>query len=344
MEVISGWTHRSFPMADTSFAGEARRHAVRLAGEREWSDVDSERLAIVVTELATNLAKHTSGGELLVAARDPLEDIEVIAVDQGPGMADIGQSMSDGFSTTSTAGTGLGAVSRQSDSFEVHSSETHGTVAVARLHRRDASRPAARPGRASEAPAIGFGAICVPVKGETVCGDGWLVGRDGARAVAFVADGLGHGPDAAAASQKAVGEFAAHPFEQAQRVLGQVHEALRATRGAAVMAVWLGRNEAHYAGAGNVVARLISGTCDRSLVTGHGTLGLQVRRLEAATTSLPAHAMTIVHSDGIQSRWAAQALVPMMTKDPVLMAARLYADHSRRRDDVCIVVLRSQGE
>ena len=43
--------------------------------------------------------------------------------------------------------------------------------------------------------------------GETVCGDAWAVVQDDHRAAIIVADGLGHGPLAAEASQAAVSVF-----------------------------------------------------------------------------------------------------------------------------------------
>lgn len=342
MEVIAGWTHRAFPVSDLSCVGEARRHASRLAQARGWSEVDAERAAIVVTELGTNLAKHARGGELLIAARDPLQDIEVIAVDHGPGIADVDRAMRDGFSTCATPGAGLGAIARQSESFEIHSSEATGTVSVTRLRRRKG--PAGAPAEPVPAPArhFRFGAVCVPVKGETVCGDGWAVAFDGLRAAALVADGLGHGPDAALASSAATQHFAQAPFLSPERLLGAAHEALRATRGAAVFGLWMDGAQLRYAGAGNVVGRMISGTSDKSLVTPHGTLGLQARRLEATATALPPHGTVLVHSDGVQTRWPAEALAPLLRKDPVLLAARIYADHSRGRDDVCVLALRPE--
>ncbi|MDA7416417.1 ATP-binding protein/SpoIIE family protein phosphatase [Xenophilus arseniciresistens] len=342
MEVIRGWTHRAFEISDLSCVGEARRHASGLALARGWSEVDRERTAIVVTELATNLAKHARAGELLIAARDALADIEVVAVDAGPGMADVPRAMRDGFSTSATPGTGLGAIQRQADAFELHSAPASGTVCVARLRPRKSGTEAAPPPSAPWRRHFGLGAICVPMKGETACGDGWSVAFDGTRAAALVADGLGHGPDAALASTAALESFGNAPFEAPARLIRQMHEALRSTRGAAVFGLWMDAHALHYAGAGNVAGRLVSGISEKSLATAHGTLGLQARSFEATTLPYPAHAAALLHSDGLRSRWPSEALAPLLRRDPTLMAARLYADHSRRRDDACVLVLRPQ--
>ncbi|WP_077002892.1 ATP-binding SpoIIE family protein phosphatase [Variovorax sp. KK3] len=337
MEVIAGWTHRAFVIEDASCVGEARRHVARLCSERDWPEVDAARAAIVATELGTNLAKHAQKGQLLVAARDPFGDIEILSVDGGPGIADLPRAMRDGVSTRSTPGSGLGAIARQSDFFDIHSAPDQGTTCVARI--APASRAPAAP-TARGGAAYAFGAVCVPVRGETVCGDGWCVAFDGERAAALLADGLGHGPDAAVASQEAVRCFAERPFADARESLPPMHEALRTTRGAAVFAMRVGAGDVAYAGAGNVLGRVVSGTFDKSLLTPHGTLGLQARRFEAMRMPLPLHATVILHSDGVVSRWDAGGLGPLLHRDPVLLAARIYADFSRGRDDVCILALR----
>lgn len=338
MEVIRGWTHRAFPIEDLSFVGEARRHVARLTAERGWPEHDAARAALVATELGTNLAKHAQAGQLLVAARDAPGDIELIAVDRGPGMPDLARSLRDGFSTTATAGTGLGAIARQSELFDLHSAPGLGTVCLARV----------RPRTAEAAPvvtdAFDWGAVCVPVRGETACGDAWMLAFEGHRAAAVLADGLGHGPDAQVAAQAALEGFASRPFDDGAATMQRMHERLRTTRGAAVFGLWMDGEEAlRYTGAGNVAGRLISGTADQSLATAHGTLGLQVRRFDLSAAKRPPHALALLHSDGVQTRWPGNALAPLLARDPTLLAARIFCDYARGRDDACIVVLRPGG-
>jgi anti-sigma regulatory factor (Ser/Thr protein kinase) len=57
---------RILRIAEASQAGEARRIAVAFASRLGLGDVEAGRVAIVVTEVATNLAKHARHGELLV--------------------------------------------------------------------------------------------------------------------------------------------------------------------------------------------------------------------------------------------------------------------------------------
>lgn len=322
--------HRSFPMGDTSRIGEARRHAASLAHDLQWGELMAGKLSIVVTELASNLVRHATGGRLLITASPARSEVEMICIDEGPGMQDVERSFSDGYSTGGTPGTGLGAVRRLASDFDIHSVPGQGTVAVARLRERPL-----------EAAGLRVGAICVALEGEAVSGDGWAAFVDGKRASAMVADGLGHGEGAAKASDAALAIFSEDPFGDTRRTLESAHQELRTTRGAAVFSLQADAEAGtlRSSGAGNVMARIISGVYDKSIVTQHGTVGLQVRRFDETQNAWPDHAMVIVHTDGITSRWSPDVVYPVLGRDPALAAALVLRAHSRGRDDATVVVV-----
>ena len=336
MEVIRWSHHVAFDMGDASRVGEARRHAGDVAEAIGMGEVQAGRLALVVTELGNNLVRHASRGRLLIAHREAAE-IEVVAIDEGPGIANLERSMADGYSTGGTPGTGLGAVRRLARDFDLHSSMPGGTAFVARVPVTDAPR--------AKAASVSVAGVSVPVYTETVCGDAWAAAVEGDVSSVIVADGLGHGPDAAEAAQAALEAFAADPMDAPRGIVQRVHARLRGTRGAAVLALRLdaGAATVDVCGAGNVVGRLVSGDTDRTLLSQHGTAGVQIRRPEQATVPWPAHAVLVVHSDGIESRWPAQLLFPVLRSDPVLAAALLFREHQRGRDDATVVVLRRSG-
>lgn len=331
-------------MGDASQVGSARRHAVKLAADLGFGEVLSGRLALVVTELGTNLVKHAQRGRLLIATRE-LEVrggdrpdarhtlIEVMAIDSGPGIGNVAQCMGDGFSTGGSPGTGLGAIKRLADELEIHSVVPTGTIAVARV--RDGAWPA-------RAGGFRLGVVAIPKPGESVCGDAWIVVTDGARAAVMVADGLGHGPLASAASQAAVALFAKKAFEPLEATLTFVHAALRATRGAAVSVAQLDADgeTIRSVGAGNVMMRVVSGTTDRTLLAQHGTVGVQMRTPQVITTAWPRHAILAIYSDGIMSRWPGKELGATLGRDPGLLAGLIARDFRRDRDDATIVVVR----
>jgi anti-sigma regulatory factor (Ser/Thr protein kinase) len=332
--MILGRFHAVFPMGDASRVGEARRHAADLAAECGLDEVESGRLAIIVTELATNLLRHADKGRLLISARPDRAEVEIISIDEGPGMADVGRSMGDGYSTGGTSGTGLGAVGRLAQDFDLHSTVPEGTVSVARVRGASAGHDVS--------DTFSIGAIALPARGERVCGDSWGFAFDGDRAALMVADGLGHGPEAAHASQEAIAVFSENPMGDLRQMLRDTHARLRTTRGAAVMMVQAdaGEGAVRSAGAGNVMGRLVSGVSDRSILCQHGTAGVTIRTPEETTTSWPPHAMLLVCSDGIESRWKSEAVTPVLGRDPALAAALLARDHCRGRDDATVAVLR----
>jgi len=318
-------------MEDDSRVGEARRHAALLAQECGLDAVQAGRLALVVTELATNLARHAVQGRLLLSVRPARAEVEVISIDHGPGIPDVERCLGDGYSTGGTPGTGLGAVRRLADRFDLHSSVPGGTLIVARIGGSRAASDAAH-----------IGAVSVAVRGEQVCGDGWAFALDGDRTAMIVADGLGHGPGAAEAAAAALETFAEDPLARPALLLERVHGRLRSTRGAAVMLLQAdaAAGVVRSAGAGNVMARLVSGVSDRTLLCQHGTAGLTIRTPEEVSTPWPHHALLMVFSDGIESRWKPDALAPLLSRDPALAAALLMRDHCRGRDDATVAVLR----
>jgi serine/threonine protein phosphatase PrpC len=93
-------------------------------------------------------------------------------------------------------------------------------------------------------------------------------------------------------------------------------------------------------GAGNIVGRLVSGVSDRTILSQHGTAGVTIRTPDETRSEWPAHALLVVCSDGIETRWQADSLRPVLGRDPTVAAAVLARDHNRGRDDATVAVLR----
>ncbi len=331
--------HHVFDVTEPSQVGEARRRSLLLAERLEFDEEDCGRLALVVTELGTNLVRHASGGRLLVAVRaGPAGDgIEVLSVDSGPGMPDVEHCLRDGVTTSSTPGTGLGAVRRLSDEFAAFSAAPGGTVLLARVFRR---RGVVRGGAVQR---FSHGAVSVPAAGETRCGDAWTIEQRGGRASVLVVDGLGHGPAAETAAQACLAAFAAAPFDVPSDALVRAHAAARGTRGASAAIVQLDADARSitFCGAGNITARLTSGIGDRSFLCQHGTLGLQLAPLQDVSATWPDHALLVMHSDGLTGRWDLRKTPGLLQRDPALIAAWLIRDHIGGRDDATVIVVRA---
>jgi len=319
-------------VAEPTGAGEVRRATSALAAQFGFDDETSARVSIIATELATNLVKHASSGFMLVGASDEDECVvEVLALDNGPGIADIAQALRDGHSTTATSGTGLGAVARMAGFFDLVSIGKHGTAVLARVARQEHT--------ASRAHVAG---ISMPVRNEIVNGDGWeTIENDGVRTVMLV-DGLGHGHpahDAAVAACDAFRKAKGTPAEQ----LRIIHDALRHTRGAAVAIAELDfRREAiRFAGVGNISATMIDPTARRSAVSLYGIVGHEVREFREFSYPWSRESCLIMHSDGLTTRWDLDAYPGLLTHDPALVAGVIWKDHRRQNDDSTIVVART---
>ncbi|SEL18092.1 Anti-sigma regulatory factor (Ser/Thr protein kinase) [Roseateles sp. YR242] len=342
--------HQRFPIEDVSQVGEARRAANGLALELGFDEAAAGRLALIVTELGTNLHRHVGPGRqcaLLVASVD--DEIEILSLDLGDGM-DVARCLQDGYSTGGSSGTGLGAVRRMARRFGAFSAPGRGTViavrAAAGTKHGSPTAPSAAPSSATS-PAFDVAGVTLPAPGETVSGDAWTVRVLPDHWLLLVADGLGHGVAAAEASDRMVELLhqappAASPAGSPAAILDYAHERLRATRGAAVTLARMDAAQPQllFAGAGNVSGRLISGVSDRTLMAQHGTLGLQVRRLQDIPYDWPPHAVFILHSDGIQTRWKLDDTPGLLQSDPAVIAGWILRDHCRGRDDATVVVAR----
>ncbi len=321
---------------EASQVGSVRRAATDLAIELGFAEHDRARLALVATEMATNLVKHARDGEMLlrIASRPPTASIDLLALDRGPGIASIGQALRDGMSSAGTSGTGLGAIGRVANRFDLYST-TAGTVVLASVAVAGSQAPAS----------FEVGAVSVPYPGEHVCGDGAAVEQGDGRALVLVVDGLGHGPLAAEAAERAEEIFAAHHALAPVDLMQRLHDGLRPTRGAAaaLAEVDARRGVVRFCGVGNIAATILVGETTRSLVSHHGTLGHDARRIAEFQYPWTPDAMLVLNSDGLVSNWTLAAYSGLAARASSLVATVLYRDFRRHRDDTTVVVLRGRS-
>ena len=322
-------------VAEESQVGEARRRVVRLAQALDFDETTSGRLAILATEVSTNLVRHAHGGHLLVSwlGDDRARAIELLAIDKGPGMKSVREALRDGHSTTGTPGTGLGAMSRVADVFDLHSAPGVGTAVLARVwSSRPASAPPAR---------LDVGGVSIPIAGEDACGDGWAFEYAAGLTRILVVDGLGHGPDAAKVAREAVSIFRTAGGSPAELV-GRLHAGLRPTRGGAVAVAEVdpARGLLRFAGVGNIAGVVQADAGSRHLVSHSGIVGHEVRRIDEFSYPWPASALLVLHSDGVATHWDLARYAGLVRCDPALVAAVLYRDFARARDDATVVVAR----
>jgi anti-sigma regulatory factor (Ser/Thr protein kinase) len=334
-EVDVNHDHQRVAVTERSQVAEARAVARRVAGEAGLPDEAADRLGLVVTELGTNLVKHTAeGGELLMRPMGAPAAVECLAIDAGAGITDIPRCLTDGHSTAGSPGTGLGAVRRLAATFDIHSSPGRGTVIRALV--ADARTRPPRPA------CLLAGGVSVAKAGEPVCGDAWAISGSSDRVAVILADGLGHGLAAHEAAEVAVSQFARRADASCAATLERLHHEMRHTRGAAVGTAVLDRTADHvaFAGAGNVSAHVVRPGGRQQIASTYGTLGHEVHQFREQHCRWDRGSLLVLHSDGLQSRWALEAYPGLSGRHPSVIAAVLYRDFSRRTDDVTVVVVK----
>jgi anti-sigma regulatory factor (Ser/Thr protein kinase) len=325
------------PIDDRSQVGEARRVAVQMAETLSFDATQAGKVALAVTESATNIIKHAGSGQVVLGplVRGLSAGLEILALDRGPGIANVGASLRDGHSTAGSLGAGLGSLSRLSPSFDLYSQPGRGTAVRLELWSSSITPPEDE---------LELGAVCLPKRGESVAGDSWLLERWGDYRTVLVIDGLGHGPNAARAARAATDAFATHASAAPAALMEICHGALASTRGAAGAAARItpAKGVGHFAGIGNIACRVETTGERRQLVSHSGTLGHVLRRVQEFEFAFPAEALLILHSDGLTTHWTTADYPGLMSKHAGLIAGVLYRDHERGRDDVTVVVLKNR--
>jgi anti-sigma regulatory factor (Ser/Thr protein kinase) len=314
-------------------ASTVRRTAERLAVELGLPERRVADLSIVAAELAGNLVKHADQGTLLMrAVRTPEQaGVELVAVDSGPGMADLAVSAGDGHSTSGTLGIGLGAIARQASWCDVHSVPGKGTVLAAQVW-------------SSGQPMVSWAAgLTRPLTGEPISGDTYSVRDVQGRRQVMMCDGLGHGGLAAAAAHEAVRAFQEAPPGPPASVLELLHRRLSRTRGAAVAIAELDSDAGlvRYAGLGNITGTVIPPVGPRrGMVSLPGIAGHQRRQIREYDYPIAPDAIVLMHSDGVADRWTPDGYPGLFTHSPLVIAATVLRDAGVRRDDAGVLVAR----
>lgn len=190
------------------------------------------------------------------------------------------------------------------------------------------------------------GGVNIPYGGAEYSGDAWTWVRAGDRVTLMLADGLGHGPEAARASSAAVAALHRWAHLSPAEALRHLHDALRGTRGAAVALAQLDlrAGRLRFAGIGNVAGRLRADGSWRHLLSRPGIVGVHrpttLREEEAGWAD---DRMLILHTDGLPSRWTPPSDPGAPAADPAVTAAVTIRDASSParpvRDDTAVAVL-----
>ena len=112
----------------------ARQEGRRLAAGAGFSSTDLTLIATAISEVARNIRLYAGEGVVTLArVREGVkEGIEVVARDEGPGIANLEAAMQDGYSTVGSSGLGLPGARRLMDEFEIDSGPGQGVTVTMR--------------------------------------------------------------------------------------------------------------------------------------------------------------------------------------------------------------------
>ncbi|GAB2684696.1 serine/threonine protein kinase [Mucilaginibacter koreensis] len=333
-------THTSYPAGDRSYYSIIKKDIHQRAIEAGLNESKLADLDIIVAEITSNLHKYAVDGEILFGEGKDQHGkyLEVIAIDNGPGIADTSRMMQDGFSTGTTLGHGLGSIKRLSDKFDLFSMKDWGTVVLSRMYK---SSPPERPGHTGS---FEIKPLVVAKTGETVSGDATYFKSDGKTVKLLVADGLGHGIEANNAVNEAVAAFKQCPYDSPVDILRFLHHGIRKTRGMVgnVSVFDLERKTLHIAGIGNISAKFLHSRGDiKNHISYNGIIGHNIpNTMNSQHFNFADYNLLVLCSDGIKSRWDLSKYTGIFKCDSAVLAAALYKDFSRRNDDTSVVVVK----
>lgn len=316
-----------------SFVKREIHNVLRLVfNEQRTGEID-----IVVSEMVSNIIKHAHRGELLyrLSNEGDLPVFEVIGIDNGPGISDVSHAMKDGISTKNTLGQGLGSIMRLSNTAQLYSQQAWGTIVYAKLYADPAYQPVNRN--------VIVRCLNVAKPGEKVSGDGIAVRLLKDKTLVLAGDGLGHGPYAKEAVDKAIVTFMDCMYADPSEILRTLDRSVKKTRGLVASVAVLDHQLKQWSicGIGNIYARLQKGLEFKNYIGNNGIIGLNIpQRIENAAYPMEKLQQLILCSDGIRTKWDLVRYPGILKYDPMILAAILYKDHARQSDDMTILTVK----
>ena len=120
----------------------------------------------------------------------------------------------------------------------------------------------------------------------------------------------------------------------------EIHQGLAGTRGAAVAVARIepDRTRVLFCGVGNIAGAVVTSGSKANLPTLMGIAGQRIPGLHTSIHHLPAGSAVILHSDGLTSRWSAEALPGVLRHTPAVIAGHLLRNAGKYHDDASVVV------
>jgi len=328
--------------------GVCRRKSVSLATQLGFDEVKTGEIAILVSEMVTNVLKHGGGrGKIGIGKltdESGRKAIEILCCDSGNGIPNLEKAISDGYTDKDSLGIGLGTIRRFSDVFEVNPSRDITDALIESTHLFKHCLRVVK-----WVPNISWkgtnrnllvGAVSHSKPGENLNGDCYVVNHiSGTKTIAAVVDGLGHGKEASMASGIVKEQILLKSNLPVEELVRYIHQATKGTRGAVIGLVMIDseRNIIQFTGVGNIEGFVHSGDEKKSLISFGGILGHQIRTPRIYEYSFKPGDVICLYSDGLNSRWNPKEI--NWKEHPQKIAEHLVSQYTRLNDDTTVLII-----
>lgn len=319
----------------------ARRAVRELAVVIGFDARGCEEAALVAGELAANLVRHAGGGCLMLAplAVAGRRGLQIESVDQGPGIANIDEALTDGFSTAGSLGNGLGAVNRLMDEFEISSRLGRGTRILCRKWVRSD-----QPGR-WPCP-LDIGVATRPKPGYDQNGDDYVITQGAGSTLVGVIDGLGHGEPAHLAAVAARQFVLSHSDQPLDLIFRGAGFACRGTRGCVMaLARFDGeRGKMTFASVGNIEARVIGSPVPCPFVVYRGVIGLNAPAPRVTEQDWNPESILVLFSDGLTTHWCGSDFFDQSDQPAERIAQDMLRRLAKPNDDATLLIVKKSAQ
>jgi len=325
------------PIYDNASVSSARQRVREVGEEAGLGRQTVESAALIASELTHNQLAHARHGYFAVKAveRNGVRGLELKAADVGPGIEKPSSALKDTtVRPTGSLGAGLAAVGRMSDELEFDDRIAEGCCITARKF------DTAPDPLCCETAIMGR-----PYPGEPISGDDAVFFRSESGLFAAVADGLGHGPEAREASNRAIETLAETHDRPMDRIAAALNEALLDTRGCAMSLVRFdaASRMVQCISAADVRAHLYTLRDAHFLASTPVILGKpesQKQRWRIETAAVQPGSVLVMFTDGLKSRANLKGMLDVLRQPTIAIAEFLLENEARPDDDALIFVAR----
>lgn len=314
-----------------------RSRLLSVAQRIGFPEMERENMALVASEMVSNQIKYAQQRGQIQIWQQPGPALDILALDFGPGIANMQEAMQDGYSSARTLGKGLGSIQRLAHEAAIYTQASNGpnvkwtgTAVLARfcLNRNRDARP----------EAVQIGLFSRALSDDRFNGDRIYVQREGALVRWLHLDGLGHGEDA----QKTTDHLAnCLNGNDPRTTLEAVDRQLHNTRGAVAICGEADSSTRRLTlmGVGDMHAALHQQEQLHKLAFAPGVLGREHKFPTPVSESLTEKCTILSASDGIRRSWDETSFPGLFKQPPQLIAYVLGNIMGRLSDDQSLCVI-----